>query len=201
MKATTILSMALLAAGAAAPAALAQASTPRAQTAAVYKNAASYLGIGAQDIDPERAKVLKLKEVRGAEVTSVAADSPAAKAGIKDGDVIVEFNGQPVEGTDQLARMVRETPVGRQVRIALWRNGASQTVTATTEAGRGMVFSGGGNAFAFPEIKPPAEMPHIEIPKFQMLYSNPMLGIFGEPLGQQEQLAEFFGVKEGVLVK
>ena len=44
-------------------------------------------------------------------------------------------------------------------------------------------------------------MPNIEIPRFQMLYQNPMLGIYGESLGQQEQLAEFFGVKDGVLVK
>jgi C-terminal processing protease CtpA/Prc len=45
------------------------------------------------------------------------------------------------------------------------------------------------------------KMPDIEIPRFQMLYPSPLLGIQGESLGNQEQLAEFFGVKEGVLVK
>ena len=49
-----------------------------------------------------------------------------------------------------------------------------------------------------PEI--PA-MPNIDIPQFQMNLQNPMLGIVGEPLGREEQLAEFFGVQEGVLVR
>ena len=175
-----------------------------ARSAAAFSRA-SYLGIGAQAIDAERAKALKLREVRGAEVTSVEPESPAAKAGIKDGDVVLEFNGQPVEGKDQLARMVQEVPVGRQVKIGFWRNGAAQTVTATTaESNRRAYFSGDGGYFSFPtppDMPKYAPMPSIEIPKFQMLSQSPMLGIFGESLGQQEQLAEFFGVKEGVLVK
>src|ERR1044071_7368329 len=126
---------------------------PRARSAATVFTRASYLGIGAQDVDAERAKALRLKEVRGAEVTSVEPDSPAAKAGIKDGDVVLEFNGQPVEGKDQLARMVQEVPVGRQVKIGVWRNGAAQTLTATTEPNRRMVFSGDG-AWAMPPDAP-----------------------------------------------
>ncbi len=176
---------------------------PRPRSAATVFARASYLGIGAQDIDAERAKALKLKEVRGAEVTSVEPDSPAAKAGIKDGDVVLEFNGQPVEGKDQLARMVQEVPVGRQVKVGVWRNGATQTLTATTEANKRMVISGDG-VWAMPEMPkmpPMPPMPSTEFPRFQMLYQSPMLGIFGESLGPEEQLAEFFGVKEGVLVK
>ena len=71
-----------------------------------------YLGIGVQDVDSERAKALKLNEDRGVEVTSVMADSPAAKAGLKEGDVVLEFNGEKVQGGEQLTRLVRETPVG-----------------------------------------------------------------------------------------
>jgi serine protease Do len=199
MRLILAMSMAILAAGAIAPAARAQGSTRAYVGPAIARS--SYLGIGAQDIDSERAKTLKLKEVRGAEVTSVATDSPAAKAGIKDGDVILEFNGQPVEGTDQLARMVKETPVGRQVKLGIWRAGAAQSVTATMEAGKGFaVFSGDAAPFPMPMPKL-QELPSIEIPRFQMMNQNPMLGIFGESMGNQEQLAEFFGVKEGVLVK
>jgi serine protease Do len=44
-------------------------------------------------------------------------------------------------------------------------------------------------------------MPNIEIPRFQMTLQNPMLGIVGEPLGREDQLAEFFGVPDGVLVR
>ena len=78
------------------------------------------------------------------EVSSLAEGGPAAKAGIKQGDVVLEFNGQPVEGTAQFSRLVRETPVGRQVRIKVWRSGAAQTLTAmvgenkqTTDIGSG----------------------------------------------------------------
>ena len=70
----------------------------------------SYLGIGVADITAARAKALNLKEERGAEVTNVAADSPAAKAGIKEGDVVLEYDGAPVQGIEQLTRLVRETP-------------------------------------------------------------------------------------------
>ena len=60
----------------------------------------SYLGIGVADITAERAKALNLKEVRGAEVTSVAVDGPASKAGIKPGDFV------EVVGDEQNAALV-----------------------------------------------------------------------------------------------
>ncbi len=160
-----------------------------------------YLGIGVVDIDAERAKALNLKEVRGAEVTKVYDDSPAAKAGIRQGDVILEYNGQPVEGYEQLMRMVRETPVGHQARIVVSRNGANQTVTATLE--------GSKNAwnFNFPQpgewnmpTPPMPPMPPMDIPRIETIYRNPALGIYGESLNEKPQFAEFLGVKDGVLV-
>jgi S1-C subfamily serine protease len=69
------------------------------------------------DITSDRAKALKLKEERGVEVTSVEPDSAAAKAGLKVGDVILEYNGQKVEGWEHLKRLVRETPIHREVKI------------------------------------------------------------------------------------
>ena len=164
----------------------------------------SYLGIGTVDIGADRAKALKLKEERGAEVTKVFENSPAAKAGFKEGDVVLEFNGQPVQGTQQLARMVRETPPGREVKIVVWRNGASQTLTPTIEAGLPAA-SSRDRVLAMPQFEMPQfNMPQFnmpDIPRFQMSWQNARLGIVGEALGQEEQLAEFFGVKEGVLVK
>jgi len=186
-----------------APAAVSQVSTPRARVVGAVSDRPAYLGIGAQDIDSERATSLKLKEVRGAEVTSVLDDSPASKAGFKEGDVVLEYNGQAVEGSAQLTRMVRETPVGRQVKVVVWRSGATQTLTPTLEASKSMVY--GGGTWVMPEVRMPEitipPIPPIEIPRFEMSYQNPVLGIYGESLGQQEQLAEFFGVKDGVLVK
>jgi len=63
-----------------------------ARTMAVSPGARSFLGIGVADIDSERAKTLKLKEERGVEVKSVDEDSPAAKAGLKEGDVVLELS-------------------------------------------------------------------------------------------------------------
>jgi serine protease Do len=82
----------------------------------VQVSGTSYLGIGVADVTAERTKALNLKEERGAEVTNVAVDSPASKAGIKEGDVVLEYDGAAVQGIEQFTRLVRETPVGRQVR-------------------------------------------------------------------------------------
>jgi serine protease Do len=206
MKAFLSIGAVLLAAGAFLPEASAQRRSPPQPSMATAVSAETpYLGIGVQDIDSQRAAALKLKEVRGAEVTTVNEDGPAAKAGMKDGDVVLEYNGQPVEGKDQLARMVRETPIGRQVKIGVWRNGAMQTLNATIEGKKGVEVYTGRGTFSIPDFPPPDirhfSFPEVEIPRFQMLYPTPLLGIQGEPLGNEEQLAEYFGVKNGVLVK
>src|SRR5437867_5361431 len=60
-------------------------------------NSGSFFGVGVADIDEDRARTLGLKEEYGVEVKSVVPDSAAAKAGLKKGDVVLEFNGQRVE--------------------------------------------------------------------------------------------------------
>jgi serine protease Do len=179
---------------------------PRAHTAqsyAVQKTSGGFLGIGALDITAERAKALNLKEERGVEVSTLAEDGPAAKAGIKENDVVLEFNGQPVQGTAQFQRLVRETPVGRQVKITVWRAGTPLTLTATVGENKQSVTvfttpSDGTWHMNMPSL--PA-MPNMEMPRLEMSLPNPMLGIVGEELGREEQLAEFFGVTEGILVR
>src|SRR6266478_9621870 len=104
---------------------------PRAPRVVVQNAGSSFLGVGVSEIDSERAKALNLKEERGVEVKSVEDDSPAAKAGVKVGDVVLDYNGQRVEGSEQFVRFVRETPVGRAVKLLVSRNGAAQTLTAT----------------------------------------------------------------------
>jgi serine protease Do len=162
--------------------------------------AGGYLGVGVAEVDSERAKALNLKEERGVEVKSVTPDSPAAKAGIKENDVVLEFNGQPVQGVEQFQRLVRETPSGRQAKLVVWRGGSTQNLSATLETRKGSVVfhnnEGGEFSFTMPDIPRPI-MP--DMSRFDNMWSrSPMLGIQGEALNPQ--LAEFFGAKDGVLV-
>jgi len=169
----------------------------------VFTGGGSYLGVGGMDISPDRAKTLNLKEERGVEISSVDPEGPAAKGGLKDGDVVMDYNGQPVQSWSQFRRMVQETPIGRQVKISVWRGNAMQTLTITVgERKNGPMVIGpdSGWNFNMPSVPNMPEMPSIEIPRFGVA-QNPMLGIIGEPLGQEEQLAEFFGVQSGVLVR
>jgi S1-C subfamily serine protease len=97
--------------------------------------------------------------VRGAKVRSVEEGSPAAKAGIKEGDVVVRFDGEAVRSATQLARLVGETPAGRSVAIEVSRGGATQKLEATlAEGGRRIRVLGGPGMreFAF-------EMPDVDV--------------------------------------
>jgi serine protease Do len=191
-----------LAAALAGPAAFGQTTTiPRARSAAGLEAAeAPYLGVGGQDVTADRARTLKLKEERGVEVTSVEADSAAAKAGLKEGDVVLEYNGQKVEGWEHLKRLVHETPIHREIKIGVWRNGAVQTLTATVGSHREMPFDPGNGPMALPPLRAQT-MPPLDIPQFRTFTGTSVLGIMGEELGQESQLADFFGVKDGVLVR
>jgi serine protease Do len=188
-----------------APGAAAQTAA-RARSAQIVTRAETpYLGINALDITSDRAKALKLKEERGVEITSVDPESAAAKAGVKEGDVVLEYNGQNVEGWEQLRRLVSETPIHREVKIGIWRNGAAQTLAAVVGSRKNAIDSGplvlpGGNGFPF-KLETPPLPPSIEIPEFRTFALNRTIGVFGESLGQEEQLAEFFGVKSGVLIR
>ena len=168
---------------------------PRNSRVFVQNAGSSFLGVGVSEVDTERAKALNLKEERGVEVKNVDEDSPAAKAGVKVGDVVLEYNGQRVEGTEQFVRFVRETPVGRQVKLLISRNGASQTLTASIGSRpSNMVFVGGDDfTFKMPEIRIP------DMPRALTSWQSRSLGVESESLSSQ--LAEFFGVKEGVLVR
>jgi serine protease Do len=158
----------------------------------------SYLGVDIQDVTSERVGALKLKEERGVEVTMVDQDAPAGKAGLKEHDVILEFNGSRVESGEQLRRFIRETPAGRTVTLGISRDGSSMNIKVAL-ADRGKVMSE-----HMPQVwvQPMPAMPKITIPSFdfQVNYS-PFLGVQVESVGRQ--LGEYFGIKdgEGILIK
>ncbi|MGD2167866.1 MAG: DegQ family serine endoprotease [Gammaproteobacteria bacterium] len=89
------------------------------------------LGIIIQDVTPDLAEALDLGVTRGAVVTQVEPDSPAEQAGLQAGDVIVEFNGLPVDGSSDLRNMVGLVRLGATAELELIRDGRRQRVEAT----------------------------------------------------------------------
>jgi serine protease Do len=162
----------------------------------------SYLGVGVADINAERVKALKLKEERGVEVTRVEDNSPATKAGLKVGDVVLDYNGQRVEGTAQFQRMVRETPADRQLRLLISRDGATQTVTAAIGQRNANVLGMYADSYKSQMDRLQQNLGQLKIPdtpRALMSWRSGALGVEAEALS--DQLAAYFGVKEGVLVR
>jgi len=89
------------------------------------------LGIMIQDVTPDLSEALDLSLERGAVVTQVEPDSPAERAGLAPGDVIVEFNGDPVDGSADLRNKVGLVRLGANVEIAYFRDGRRNEVRAT----------------------------------------------------------------------
>ncbi len=81
-----------------------------------------WLGVRIQDVTKEIAEVEKLDEPRGALVASVAQNSPSEKAGVKAGDIILEFNGERIQQMKELPIIVARTEVGKKVEVKIWRN-------------------------------------------------------------------------------
>ena len=81
-----------------------------------------WLGVRIQDVTKEIADVEDLDEARGALVASVADNSPSDDAGIKAGDIILEFNGVKINQMKELPAIVAKTEVGKKVKVKIWRN-------------------------------------------------------------------------------
>jgi serine protease Do len=170
---------------------------------------ASWLGVESQEITSEKAKELKLPAERGVLLERIVPDSPAAKAGLKDNDVITEINGQRVEGAAQFRRMIHEIPAGRSVQFTVWRDGKAQSIGVTlgkSEDHGNMWFKTAPRAFSFqlPNIEMPevAPMPDMDMGAYGVLAgSRPRLGIDAEDLSGQ--FGAYFGAPdgEGVLVR
>jgi len=93
-----------------------------------------WLGVRIQVVTKEIAEVEKLDEPRGALVASVAEKSPSDKAGIKAGDIILEFNGTKINEMKELPKIVAQTEVGKTVNVKVWRN--KKEITKKIKLGR-----------------------------------------------------------------
>ena len=168
----------------------------------------SWLGVETHEVTADNAKELKLPAERGVVVAGVTTDSPAAKAGLKENDVITEVNGQRVEGSAQFRRMIHEIPAGRAAQLTVWRDGRAQTLSATLGKAEErhntwMGATPGNFAFRMPEVMELPDMPSIDLGGEMGVLpgGRPRLGIDAEDIGGQ--LGSFFGAPdgEGILVR
>jgi predicted metalloprotease with PDZ domain len=164
-------------------------------------SSASYLGVGVRDVTHETMGQLKLKDEMGVEVTSLDSEGPAAKAGLKEHDVILTFNGQAVEGFEQLRRMIRETPPGRKVKLGISRAGQPMNIDLTLAKREDWSMVVRPNVIQIPKVEIPPMNFEWDMPGFTVLQISSRSGATVEDL--TPQLGDFFGTKggEGVLVR
>jgi predicted RNA-binding protein with PIN domain len=174
----------------------------------LHSSSQGYLGVDLADVDQEKAQALKLKEVRGAVITLIDHDAPAGKIGLKVNDVVLQLNGQTVEGAEQLRRMLREIPAGRKVSLEISRDGSVQTLAVELANRKVMehevwnnIGAGGDLVAPGPEMGFMAEGDSPLPGGFHMPFfgSSLNVGALVEPL--TSQMAEYLGVSGGVMVR
>jgi S1-C subfamily serine protease len=177
-----------------------------------HASPSGYLGVEITDVDADKAQALKLKEVRGAVITLIDHDAPAGQIGLKVNDVVLAINGQNVTGADQLRRMLRELPPGRNVSLEISRDGNIQTMAVQLVDRKALDhdiwtriandISGVGPMVAAPTmgVMTGGDAP-IPPSGFHMsLFTSTLnVGALVEPL--TSQMAEYFGVQGGLMVK
>lgn len=151
------------------------------------KKKKGWLGVAIQTVTQRVVDDWELKVDEGALVTDVTRKSPAYEAGIKEGDVIVEYEGRKVEDSNDLMRFVSRTPPNEKVKIKVNRNGDTKELEATIEGRSSRIITmsrGNGNSFIM----------------FNSDEEIVWLGVDLEDL--TDQLREYFGAEEyeGVLV-
>ena len=169
-----------------------------------------YLGVLVGDVDADSAAKLKLKDVRGAVITLIDHDAPAGSMGLKVNDVVLELNHQQVEGAEQLRRMLREIPPGRNVSLLVSRDGNTLTLatqmgdhkkivesiwTRIAKSGEDILPSSGpGNT-----LLGDGNTPSGSANPFAIFGSTLKVGALVEPL--TSQMADYLGVPGGLMVK
>ena len=162
------------------------------------------IGVNVRDVSAEEGQRAKLSPAQGAYVTGVQNGSPAEKAGIMTGDIIVEFDGERVRSSRQLSRLVRESADDRAVRVAIVRDGNRRTLDLTP--------SNNSAWFTMPDVGRLERQVQDMARNFEFRYDGPGGRGFGIGVGgargrlgvqlmpMTDQLATTFGVKGGAMV-
>ncbi len=138
-----------------------------------------WMGVTIQEVDANTAKALDLPSGTGALIGSVMEGEPADKAGLKAGDVVLEVNGNPVADANALLRLISEQKPGTTVKLTVWRNGGTRTLSIKLGERASAAESGGGS---------------------ERRQSAPALGISVRPLGADEAAAAGLRSGQGLLV-
>ncbi|QGY40490.1 Do family serine endopeptidase [Pseudodesulfovibrio cashew] len=139
-----------------------------------------WLGVTIQPVDENQAKALGLEEPTGALIASVGEGQPAAKAGVKQGDVVLEVNGIKVHDSNELLRSIANLKPGEKAKLTLWRNGKEITRTVT-------LGQRGEKAMASMQPVPPKQASNV-------------LGMSVKPISKKEAAALGLGSAHGLLV-
>lgn len=177
----------------------------------------SRIGVRIDDVGAADVTSKKLSGEAGAVIEEVEEGMPAAKAGFKAGDVVLEFDGERVRSASQLTRLIQETPSGRKVAVVISRDGQRMNLSVEPEASeriRAIAPSLRLDTMPAPRVRTPQvlrkptpdvrvmpSVPRLEVFRDGFAYSfgGGRLGVGTETLGGQ--LAKHFGVERGVLVK
>jgi serine protease Do len=167
------------------------------------RNRPNFQGAFLPLVDPGSSIGVTVRDAdSGVVVQEVRDASPASRAGVKDGDLVTEFDGERTRSAAQFTRLVRETAPGKTVKMAVLRNGIPTTLDITPEAR-------GSDDIRFPNLTRDLDRHLQALPRdftfdfnrvepWVSVYSPRRLGMTVTPLS--DQLAAYFGVKEGVLV-
>ena len=156
----------------------------------------SFLGVELREVSGETVTRLKLREERGALIDAVTSGSSAAQAGLQKNDVIVRWDGEPIESAREMSRLIRETPPGRAVRLTVMRDGREMEVNVTlgerTSLANRVRIARARPALARLRVRPDVQMARIR--------DRRHLGV--ELQSMTPQLAEYFGLskRSGALV-
>lgn len=172
----------------------------------LFAGSGSVIGARIREVGPADVEKHTLREGRGVVIEEVRGGSPAERAGLKPGDVVLTFDGEAVRSVRQFTRLVRETPAGRKVRATISRDGRTQEVEIVPEAPEDLAtrvrrvlrprYWGPG----WPRWWSEFELPDVGALRLELegIWGRGRLGVTVTDLSPE--LAEYFGAGKGVLV-